>query len=166
MSSKVLSSPCWRHVRMHPDCEVREYCTIHESVIGAGAVVMERVSLRRCVVAPGAFINAGCVLENVFLGRDAQIGPNCSIVGIWHEVGEYGPSFAHTDARQGRIHVGARALIGAGSVITPGSVIGERVVIGAGSLVTGGIPDDLVYWGRPPNTTRMMRAEYLARKTR
>ena len=49
-----------------------------------------------------------------------------------------------------------RVLIGMGSVLLDGAIIGEESVVGAGSLVTPGthIPPRSIAWGRPAKVVR------------
>jgi maltose O-acetyltransferase len=49
----------------------------------------------------------------------------------------------------GRVTIGDRVFIGAGSIVLPDVVIGNDVVIGAGSVVTHDIPDNSVFVGNP-----------------
>ncbi len=49
----------------------------------------------------------------------------------------------------GRIVVGDWTLIGQNCIILPGARIGARCVIGAGSVVRGGVPDGSVVLGNP-----------------
>ncbi|MCR5421142.1 MAG: acyltransferase [Lachnospiraceae bacterium] len=48
-----------------------------------------------------------------------------------------------------RVKIGNDVFIGHGSIILPGTTIGDRVVIGAGSVVKGDIPSDSVAVGNP-----------------
>jgi maltose O-acetyltransferase len=51
--------------------------------------------------------------------------------------------------RIGKVDIGDRVFIGAGSVVLPGVRIGSDVVIGAGSVVSRDIPDGTVACGNP-----------------
>ncbi len=48
-----------------------------------------------------------------------------------------------------RVKIGNDVFIGHGSIILPGTTIGDRVVIGAGSVVKGDIPGNSVAVGNP-----------------
>ena len=41
------------------------------------------------------------------------------------------------------------AIIGAGSIVLPGTSIGAGAIVGAGSVVTKNIPDGMVFAGNP-----------------
>jgi maltose O-acetyltransferase len=49
----------------------------------------------------------------------------------------------------GKVTIGSRTFIGAGSIILPGVKIGSDVIVGAGSVVTHDIPDKSVVAGNP-----------------
>ena len=51
--------------------------------------------------------------------------------------------------RIGKVKIGNRVFVGAGSIILPGVTIGDDVVIGAGSVVSADIPDGHVAVGNP-----------------
>jgi maltose O-acetyltransferase len=51
--------------------------------------------------------------------------------------------------RIGRVNIGKKTFVGAGTIILPGVSIGHDVIIGAGSVVTRDIPDEVVAAGNP-----------------
>ncbi len=51
--------------------------------------------------------------------------------------------------RVGKIDIGDKVVVGAGSVILPGVTIGDNSIIGAGSVVAKDIPPDVVAAGNP-----------------
>ncbi|MEN6575743.1 MAG: DapH/DapD/GlmU-related protein [Phycisphaerales bacterium] len=51
--------------------------------------------------------------------------------------------------RIGKVKIGNRVFVGAGSIILPGVTIGDNVVIGAGSIVSRDIPAGQVAAGNP-----------------
>lgn len=55
--------------------------------------------------------------------------------------------------RIGKVDIGNRVFIGAGSIVLPGVRIGNDVVIGAGSIVSRDVPDNVVACGNPARTT-------------
>jgi acetyltransferase-like isoleucine patch superfamily enzyme len=141
---------------------VREFSTIRGSTIGHYVQVSERVSLKRVVVGDRAEINAGTYIEQATIEDDVQIGPNCSIVGVWHPIFRDGAG--HEDVVK-RITIARGALIGAGVIVTPGVTIGARAVIGAGTLVTKDVPERHMLYGRPGAYVCIPLADY-ARKQR
>ena len=65
--------------------------------------------------------------------------------------------------RIGKVEIGDRVFVGAGSVILPGVRIGSDVVIGAGSVVSHDIPDNVVAAGNPARVVGALD-EYVARR--
>ena len=49
----------------------------------------------------------------------------------------------------GKITIGNKVFIGAGSIILPGATIGDNSVIAAGSVVTKDVPENVVVGGNP-----------------
>ncbi|MBP9669004.1 MAG: acyltransferase [Candidatus Pacebacteria bacterium] len=143
--------------------EVREFVTLRTCTIGAGARIYERVSLKRCSVGAGAEINAGTYAEQVHIGAEVQIGPNCSLVGVWHPIGIHGA--ANEDILR-EIVLETGCLLGAGVIVLPGVTIGKRAVIGAGTMVAKDVPAETMVYGPPSAQTRMTLAEYVGRAMR
>ena len=52
-------------------------------------------------------------------------------------------------SKVGRIDIGNDVFIGKGSIILPGTRIGNRVIVGAGCVVASDIPDNSVVVGNP-----------------
>lgn len=63
----------------------------------------------------------------------------------------------------GRVIIGNRVFIGAGTVILPGVTIGNDVIIGANSTVTHNVPDGMVAVGSPAKVI-YSTDEYLAKE--
>lgn len=49
----------------------------------------------------------------------------------------------------GSIWVGKRCFVGAGSILMPGSHLGDGAIVGAGSVVRGRVPDNAIVMGNP-----------------
>ncbi len=49
----------------------------------------------------------------------------------------------------GGVHIGNNVFIGTGSIVLPGTIIGDDCIIGAGSIVRGSIPSDSLVIGNP-----------------
>lgn len=52
-------------------------------------------------------------------------------------------------AKVAGVRINDWSFIGSGSIILPGTTIGENVIVGAGAVVRGNIPDDSVVIGNP-----------------
>jgi maltose O-acetyltransferase len=55
------------------------------------------------------------------------------------------------------IHIGAEAWLGGSAVLLPGARVGARSVIGAGSVVSGEIPEDVLAVGNPCRVVRRLK---------
>jgi len=125
---------------------IREFCTIHNSIIGDNCLILERVSIKKSMIDAGGDINAGTYIENAIIGSDVQIAMNCCIPGVTHDFSKDGIS--HKDVFK-RIIIEDGAWIGASSIIMPGIKIGKGAIIGAGALVNRDVPNHHVYIGTP-----------------
>lgn len=128
--------------------EIREYVTVHDSDIGDECQIYERTSIKKCSVGDTNDINAGCYIENAEIGDHVQIGPNCSIVGVTHELSENGMTFQNDIFERIILHNGV--FVGAGAVVGPGVEIGERTVLSAGSTVVDDVGSEKIVLGSPP----------------
>jgi acetyltransferase-like isoleucine patch superfamily enzyme len=91
-------------VKIHCNCYVAQYTILEEDVFLAPGVILANDPF------PGSKHSAR-TLQGPIIGRGAQIGVNCTIL--------------------------------------PGIKIGARALIGAGSVVTQDVPADTVVWGNP-----------------
>jgi maltose O-acetyltransferase len=113
------------------------------------------------------------------LGHDVYIGPR-AIIDPWHcwliSIGDEatlapGVHLLAHDAstkrhlgftRIGRITIGRRAFIGAGSIVLPNTRIGEDAIVGAGSVVRHDVPPGVLAAGNPAQPLGLS-ADYIAR---
>ncbi|MFH1048631.1 MAG: acyltransferase [Patescibacteria group bacterium] len=136
----------------HPETFIREYCTIHDSILESGCEIYERVSIKKSKIGKETVINTGNYVEFSQLGNNVLVGPNCSIVGVFHQIKKDGYGVEKQDSFN-RVVIEDGAFIGACSVILPGVKIGKGTVIGAGTVVTHNIPPLHICFGTPPNQT-------------
>ena len=71
---------------------------------------------------------------------------------------------ASTKRHLGYTLIAPNVFIGAGTIVLPGSTIGDNVIIGAGSVVTGNIPSNNVYAGNPARQICTLEEYLLKRK--
>jgi acetyltransferase-like isoleucine patch superfamily enzyme len=142
------------------DAEIREYVTIHDSTVGDGCQLYERSSIKKSHLDERIDINAGSYVENAEIGPEVQIGPNCSVVGVTHDLSEDGMTFREDVFERVMLHDGV--FLGANTVVGPGVEIGARTVIAAGATVTEDVGPEKIVLGRPPNQRSTDLAEWLA----
>lgn len=130
------------------DVMIREHTTIHDSEIGDGCRIYERCSIKKSYVSEEVDINAGSYVENADIGPHVQIGPNCSVVGVTHELRDQGMVFREDIFE--RIILHDRVFVGANAVLGPGVEIGSGSVIAAGATVTQDIDSGMIVLGSPP----------------
>ena len=105
----------------------------------------------RCLIGRGSGIVAH---ESIEIGDDVFTGHHVYVT-------DANPGYEDVTLPIGRqfaaprpVSIGAGSWLGHGSIVLPGSRIGEHVVVGAGSVVTGEIPDFSVAVGVPAKVVR------------
>jgi maltose O-acetyltransferase len=101
------------------------------------------------------YFNFNCVILDpapVHIGSDVLFGPNVQIYTASHPVD-------YLERRKGLefavpIEIGSDVWIGGSTVINPGVTIGARSVIGAGSVVTKDVPEGVFAAGNPCRVVR------------
>ncbi|MCA8987891.1 MAG: acetyltransferase, partial [Planctomycetaceae bacterium] len=88
------------------------------------------------IVGTGAVLGTGCLLNT-----GSSVDHDCRLAEFVHVC----PG-AHL---AGDVKVGAESWIGIGTAVIEGRTIGARSIIGAGSVVTRDLPDDVVAYGNP-----------------
>jgi maltose O-acetyltransferase len=117
-----------------------------------GVVIGERVGIQVDVVIDY------CHGFHVQIGNDVTIAPRVHILAHDASTRLY---LKYT--RIGRVTIGDRVFIGAGSIILPGVDVGNDVIIGAGSIVTRSIPSDSVVMGNPAHVVCSLQS-YLEKR--
>ena len=98
-----------------------------------------------CICSFGVIISCSKRIEigdNVWIGEYTSIRDSTHVFSPSIPVGK-GADFI------GEIKIGNNVWIGRGSIILPGSIIGDNVVIGANSLVNGICESNSLYAGTP-----------------
>ena len=81
---------------------------------------------------------------HIEIGNDVTLAPSVHILAHDASTKKY---LNYT--RIGKVKIGNKVFVGAGSIILPGVTIGDNVVIGAGSIVSRDIPSGHVAAGNP-----------------
>lgn len=114
--------------RIGADCNICDHTFIENDVI-----LGDRVTVKSGVQ----------LWDGISIGDDVFIGPNAAFAN---------DVFPRSRNRQHPIlptHVHAQASIGANATILPGVTIGARAMVGAGSVVTKDVPPDTIVMGNP-----------------
>lgn len=142
------------------DAEVREFVTVHDSTVGDGCLLLERTSIKKSALAGPVDVNAGSFVENAEVGSRVQIGPNCSVAGVTHDLGADGMTYRNDVWERVILHEGA--FLGAGVVVGPGVEVGANAVLAAGATVVEDVPPATMVLGTPPTQRRVPLDEWLA----
>ncbi len=126
-----------RNVKSGHSIVRRQNTTLHDVLLGDDVRIYERVSIKKSVIGSRAVINVGTYIENATVEADALVGPNCTVVGVTHELTVRGALVADSWSR---VHIGKGAFIGAGVIVLPGRRIGAHAVVAAGCKVTKNVP--------------------------
>ena len=106
------------------------------------------------------FVNRGATFlddNHITFGDHVAVGPNVQFITATHPLRsedriklmpDQFPPFEVVNIAY-PLHVGDFAWIGAGAIIMPGVTIGARAVVGAGSVVTKDVPSNMVVAGNP-----------------
>jgi acetyltransferase-like isoleucine patch superfamily enzyme len=131
----------WRQV-------VREFAnTIVHKVRGTYDIrALQRMGL---TVGKDVFIANGAWLDPLFpwlisIGDGVTMGPDVLILAH-----DSAPNRRIDGTKLSRVEIGARAYIGARSVILPGVRIGADAIVGAGSVVRRDVPPSIIVAGNP-----------------
>lgn len=108
-------------------------------------------ALRKRGVAVGerVAIQSGVMIDYSH-GWHIEIGDDVTLAPRVHILAHDASTKRHLNyTKIGKVSIGKRAFIGAGSILLPGVSIGDDVVIGAGSVVTRDVPASSVAAGNP-----------------
>ncbi len=149
-----------RHSAISPPIHGTRFLTTgHGAVIGPGCRFEGEVGI-------GAFstVSPDCHFSGtITVGRYTQFGPKCVVVASDHPTDTMTP-YSNARLFEGRLKalhrdapvtIGDGVLVGASSVILPGSAIGRGTIIGAGSIVRGPCRPYGLYAGNPARLVRM-----------
>jgi acetyltransferase-like isoleucine patch superfamily enzyme/dTDP-4-dehydrorhamnose 3,5-epimerase-like enzyme len=128
----------WAFAHVLPGARIGEDCNICDHVfIENDVVIGDRVTIKSGVQ----------LWDGIRIADDVFIGPNATFSN------DKFPKSKHYLAEVLQTHVGRGASIGGGAAILPGLRIGARAMIGAGSVVTHDVPARAIVSGNPARIT-------------
>jgi acetyltransferase-like isoleucine patch superfamily enzyme len=101
----------------------------------------------RLEVGEGSLVNRGVYLDNragIHIGRQVSIAHDCRIYTLGHDV--HDPDFATKGAP---VRIDDHAVMFAGAMLMPGVHLGAGAVVMAGSVVTKSVPAGRIVGGNP-----------------
>lgn len=124
---------------------------------------LTRLKARGLTVGRNFFMQDSCLIDashcwHIHIGDDVTLGPRVTLLA--HDAST---RRALGVVRLGRLEIGNRVFIGAGTIVLPGLRIGDDSIIGAGSVVTTDIPAGSIAAGNPARVTGSS-ADYLTRQ--
>ena len=134
---------------------------LYRRIFGQDALsVLKARGLR---VGKNFFMQDDCTIDawhccHIRIGDDVTLGPRVTLLA--HDASM---KRALGMVRLGKVTIGSRVFIGAGSIVLPGVTIGDDVIIGAGSIVSHDIPANSLAVGNPARVVDSCEA-YLARQ--
>lgn len=124
----------WQWVYIASNAVIGSHCNLCACVfIENDVVIGNRVTIK----------NGVQVWSGIEISDDVFIGPNVTFTNDKH------PKSRNTNFKLLKTIIQRGAVIGAGSVILPGLIIGENAMVGAGSVVTKNVPANAVVIGNP-----------------
>ena len=124
----------WAFAHILPGARIGRECNICDHVfIESDVVVGDRVTVK-CGVQ---------LWDGLRIGDDVFIGPNATFSNDKY------PMSKHYQSAVLETHIGRGASIGGGAAILPGLRIGARALVGAGSVVTHDVPPRAIVSGNP-----------------
>jgi UDP-2-acetamido-3-amino-2,3-dideoxy-glucuronate N-acetyltransferase len=115
------------------------------AVIGADCNICDHVFIENDVVI-GDRVTVKCgvqLWDGLRIGNDVFIGPNATFTNDKH------PRSKHYQSQVLQTHLEAGASIGANATILPNIRIGAKAMVGAGSVVTRDVPSRAIVAGNP-----------------
>lgn len=104
------------------------------------------------IMGDNSYIADNCIIDvadNITIGNDVAIGPNCIFYTHDHDYKDLNLPAWNGKKTTGKITIGNKSWIGSNVTVLPGVTIGVHAVIAAGSVITKDIPHNTVWAGVP-----------------
>lgn len=130
------------NIKIGKNPKVWHYVNLFNSDFGDNVSIGSFTEIGGSIVGNNCSFQAHCFIPSgVKIGNNVFFAPRVTCTNDLYPP-SYGKHWKETIIKD-------NAVIGAGSVILPGVIIGKNSVIGAGSVVTKNIPDGEVWFGNP-----------------
>ena len=145
-----------RYIHIGKDTMIGPMCTLSAGMVpGQECISDPVVSIGdRCLIGKGSGIVGHF---SITVGDDVWTGHDVYITDQNHGYEDVTKPISVQTMPERSVTIGKGSWIGHGSIVLPGSDIGEHVVIGANSVVTGSIPSFSVAVGSPARVVRQYR---------
>lgn len=113
----------------------------------------------RLILGDRVFINRNSYFgnhENVEIGDDTAIGPNCVVVTVDHGDGTL-KTLVNRESIVSGIKIGKNVWIGANCTILKGVTIGDNSIVAAGAVVTKDVPSAVMVAGVPAQIKKYLK---------
>ena len=97
----------------------------------------------------GPYCYLGVATHSLNIGEDTMIGAHSYIITENHSTTYTNIPYSQQGYRGDNIHIGSNVWIGCHVIILPGVHIGANAIVGAGSVVTKNIPEGETWAGTP-----------------
>jgi acetyltransferase-like isoleucine patch superfamily enzyme len=141
------------YIRIGRDTMIGPQCTLSAGMMPGQKCLTDPVVTigDRCLIGKGSGIVGHFSIE---IGDDVWTGHNVYITDQNHGYEDVDRPISVQTMPEKPVRIGRGSWLGYGTVVLPGSDIGEHVVIGANSVVTGAIPSFSVAVGSPARVVR------------
>lgn len=136
-------------------------CARSARIVASARIVITGVSIGEDTYIGEEVLITGSVSDRVTIGNNVDIAPRVVIFSGSHELDMASPHSAGP-GKGAPVRVGDGVWIGANSTVLPGVTIGAKAVIGAGSVVIRDIPAFTVAVGNPCRPVKMWNSETAA----
>ncbi|MDR1031806.1 MAG: bifunctional UDP-N-acetylglucosamine diphosphorylase/glucosamine-1-phosphate N-acetyltransferase GlmU [Holosporales bacterium] len=149
--------------------EIRSFCVIENAEVKQGAIVGPFARIR-----PGSAIQEGAHIGNFVEVKKSTVGVGAKInhlsyigdasIGDEVNIGAGTITCNYDGFKKHQTTIGNKASIGANSSLVAPVNIGARAILGAGSVITEDVPEDALALERAPQVTLKGKAEKIRAK--
>ncbi|MDR1475111.1 MAG: bifunctional UDP-N-acetylglucosamine diphosphorylase/glucosamine-1-phosphate N-acetyltransferase GlmU [Holosporales bacterium] len=158
-----------RAVTIRSGSEIRSFCAIEGAEIKSSAIIGPFARIR-----PGTLIQENSCIGNFVEVKKSNIGSGTKISHLSYigdtstgsdvNIGAGTITCNYDGFKKSKTNIGNKASVGANSSLIAPINIGARAILGAGSVVTEDVPDDALALGRAPQIILKGKAEKLRKK--